>query len=128
LAAERSPTVLALLTTLVNDAHTERMMMSLDRQCRHPRSGDDVIGYSHACQSSEAVSLGLINLEQNQIIKIFSIAAVCLMPPTLIASSYGMNFRHMPELEWLFGYPYALALMLIAAIIPFAWFKRKGWL
>ena len=73
-------------------------------------------------------TLGLINLEQNQIIKIFSIAAVCLMPPTLIASSYGMNFRHMPELEWLFGYPYALALMLITAIIPFAWFKRKGWL
>ena len=73
-------------------------------------------------------TLGLINLEQNQIIKIFSIAAVCLMPPTLIASSYGMNFRHMPELEWLFGYPYALALMLIAAIIPFVWFKRKGWL
>ena len=73
-------------------------------------------------------TLGLINLEQNQIIKIFSIAAVCLMPPTLIASSYGMNFRHMPELEWLYGYPYALALMLITAIIPFVWFKRKGWL
>jgi magnesium transporter len=73
-------------------------------------------------------TLGLINLEQNQIIKIFSIAAVCLMPPTLIASSYGMNFRHMPELEWLFGYPYALTLMLITAIIPFVWFKRKGWL
>ena len=73
-------------------------------------------------------TLGLINLEQNQIIKIFSIAAVCLMPPTLIASSYGMNFRHMPELEWLFGYPFALALMLIAAVIPFVWFQRKGWL
>lgn len=73
-------------------------------------------------------TLGLINLEQNQIIKIFSIAAVCLMPPTLVASSYGMNFKHMPELEWLFGYPYALALMLITAIIPFVWFKRKGWL
>ena len=73
-------------------------------------------------------TLGLINLEQNQIIKIFSIAAVCLMPPTLVASSYGMNFKHMPELEWLFGYPYALALMLITAIIPFLWFKRKGWL
>ena len=50
------------------------------------------------------------------------------MPPTLVASSYGMNFEHMPELEWLFGYPYALALMLITAIIPFLWFKRKGWL
>jgi magnesium transporter len=73
-------------------------------------------------------TLGLINLEQNQIIKIFSIAAVCLMPPTLVASSYGMNFRAMPELDWLFGYPWALTLMLITAIIPFVWFKRKGWL
>jgi magnesium transporter len=73
-------------------------------------------------------TLGLINLEQNQIIKIFSIAAVCLMPPTLVASSYGMNFRNMPELEWSLGYPWAMVLMLIAAILPFAWFKRKGWL
>jgi magnesium transporter len=73
-------------------------------------------------------TLGLINLEQNQIIKIFSIAAVCLMPPTLVASSYGMNFKNMPELEWLLGYPFALLLMLIAAIIPFLWFRRKGWL
>ena len=73
-------------------------------------------------------TLGLINLEQNQIIKIFSIAAVCLMPPTLVASWYGMNFKNMPELEWVLGYPWALVLMLIAAIIPFAWFKRKGWL
>lgn len=71
-------------------------------------------------------TLGLINLEQNQIIKIFSIAAVCLMPPTLVASSYGMNFKNMPELEWLLGYPFALLLMLITAIIPFVW--RKGWL
>ena len=73
-------------------------------------------------------TLGLINLEQNQIIKIFSIAAVCLMPPTLVASLYGMNFKNMPELEWILGYPWALGLMLITAIIPFAWFKRKGWL
>jgi magnesium transporter len=73
-------------------------------------------------------SLGLINLEQNQIIKIFSVSAVCLMPPTLVASSYGMNFEHMPELRWLVGYPYALALMVVSAIIPFAYFKRKGWL
>ena len=50
------------------------------------------------------------------------------MPPTLVASSYGMKFRHMPELELLFGYPYAHALMLITAIIPLLWFKRKGWL
>jgi magnesium transporter len=49
-------------------------------------------------------------------------------PSTLVASSYGMNFEHMPELRWLFGYPYALALMVVSAIIPFPSFKRKGWL
>lgn len=73
-------------------------------------------------------TLGLINLEQNQIIKIFSIAAVCLMPPTLIASIYGMNFKFMPELQWQYGYPLALAAMIVAAILPFVYFKRKGWL
>ncbi|MGE3246848.1 MAG: magnesium transporter CorA family protein [Beijerinckiaceae bacterium] len=73
-------------------------------------------------------TLGLINLEQNQIIKIFSIAAVCLMPPTLIASIYGMNFKFMPELQSEYGYPLALLAMIVAGILPFAYFKRKGWL
>ena len=73
-------------------------------------------------------TLGLINIEQSQIIKIFSIASVCLMPPTLIASIYGMNFKHMPELEWPIGYPLSLLLMVITAIIPFVYFRRKGWL
>ncbi len=73
-------------------------------------------------------TLGLINLEQNQIIKIFSIAAVVLLPPTLVASIYGMNFKNIPELEWLFGYPYALGLIVGAGILPFWWFRRKGWL
>jgi magnesium transporter len=73
-------------------------------------------------------TLGLINLEQNQIIKIFSIAAVVLLPPTLIASIYGMNFKNIPELEWIFGYPYALGLIVIAAVLPYLWFRRKGWL
>jgi magnesium transporter len=73
-------------------------------------------------------TLGLINLEQNQIIKIFSIVAVVLMPPTLVASIYGMNFAHMPELGWAYGYPVALVLMVIAAIVPYLWFKREGWL
>ena len=73
-------------------------------------------------------TLGLINLEQNQIIKIFSIAAVCLMPPTLVASIYGMNFKHMPELDWEFGYPMALTLMIITAILPVWYFRRLGWL
>ena len=73
-------------------------------------------------------TLGLINLEQNQIIKIFSIAAVCLMPPTLVASVYGMNFRHLPELNLDYGYPMALALMLVTGLAPYLYFKRKGWL
>ncbi|MGE0109677.1 MAG: magnesium transporter CorA family protein [Bdellovibrionales bacterium] len=73
-------------------------------------------------------TIGLINIEQNNIIKLFSVAAVIVMPPTLVASIYGMNFRIMPELNWAFGYPLALVLMVISAIIPFWWFRRKNWL
>ena len=73
-------------------------------------------------------TLGMVTAEQNQIIKLFSVMAVMLMPPTLVASIYGMNFRHMPELNWEWGYPMAMALMLLAAVIPFVYFKRKGWL
>jgi len=72
-------------------------------------------------------ALGLINIEQNGIIKFFSVAAVILMPPTLVASVYGMNFKHMPELDFPYGYPMALTLMLISALGPFLWFKRRGW-
>jgi len=73
-------------------------------------------------------TLGLINLEQNQIIKIFSVAAVVFLPPTLVASIYGMNFDQMPELKWALGYPWALGLMVLSAILPFLYFKRRGWL
>lgn len=71
---------------------------------------------------------GFINIEQNQIIKIFSIAAVVFLPPTLVASLYGMNFRVMPELEWEFGYPLAIGMMVLAGLAPYVYFKRKGWL
>jgi magnesium transporter len=73
-------------------------------------------------------TLGLINLQQNQIIKIFSVAAVVFLPPTLVASIYGMNFDHMPELKWALGYPWALGLMVASAILPYLYFKRRGWL
>lgn len=73
-------------------------------------------------------TLGMINIEQNAIIKIFSVAAVVFLPPTLIASIYGMNFDVMPELKWPFGYPFAVCLMVISAILPFYFFKRRGWL
>ncbi|MBE0412417.1 magnesium/cobalt transporter CorA [Yoonia sp.] len=73
-------------------------------------------------------TLGMINIEQNAIIKIFSVAAVVFLPPTLIASIYGMNFAHMPELQWPLGYPFALGIMLLSAILPYLFFKYRGWL
>lgn len=73
-------------------------------------------------------SLGLINVEQNTIIKIFSIASVVFLPPTLVASIYGMNFHFMPELDWQLGYPFAIVAMILSAIIPFFIFRWKGWL
>ncbi len=73
-------------------------------------------------------TLGLINLEQNQIIKIFTVASVVFLPPTLVASVYGMNFSLMPELQWHLGYPWAILLMLLSAALPFLYFKRRGWL
>ena len=73
-------------------------------------------------------TVGFININQNKIIKIFSVASVALLPPTLIASIYGMNFRNMPELEHPLGYPFALALMVASALVPMWYFRRRGWL
>jgi magnesium transporter len=73
-------------------------------------------------------TVGFININQNKIIKIFSVASVALLPPTLIASIYGMNFKFMPELDWSLGYPYALLLMLASALVPMWYFRKRGWL
>ena len=73
-------------------------------------------------------TVGFININQNKIIKIFSVASVALLPPTLIASVYGMNFKFMPELELQYGYAYALTLMVASAIGPMLYFRRRGWL
>ena len=74
-------------------------------------------------------TVGFININQNKVIKIFSVASVAMLPPTLIASVYGMNFKGwFPELEWAYGYPYALGLMVVSVIVPFVYFKYKGWL
>jgi magnesium transporter len=73
-------------------------------------------------------TLGLVNIEQNNIIKIFSVAAVIFLPPTLIASIYGMNFHHLPELQWVWGYPLSVVLMCLSAWLPYRFFKRKKWL
>ncbi len=73
-------------------------------------------------------TLGLVNLEQNNIIKLFSVMAVIFMPPTLVASIYGMNFKEIPELSWAFGYPYAIGLMIFVGMAPYFFFRWKRWL
>ena len=73
-------------------------------------------------------TVGFININQNKIIKIFSVASVALLPPTLIASLYGMNFQYMPELQQVWGYPFALTLMVASAVVPMWYFRRRGWL
>jgi magnesium transporter len=95
----------------------------------------DVLSLSdHATYLSNKITflldamLGVVQIEQNAVIKIFSVAAVVFMPPTLVASLYGMNFKHMPELEWTFGYPMAIVMMVGAAILPYYFFKWRGWL
>jgi magnesium transporter len=73
-------------------------------------------------------TVGFININQNKIVKLFSVVSVGLLPPTLIASVYGMNFQHMPELQWEYGYPFSLVLMLASVTAPFWYFRKKGWL
>jgi len=96
------------------------------------RDAQSLIAHNQAVAASInfqlSAALGLINIEQSSIIKIFSVAAVAFLPPTLIASIYGMNFDHMPELPQAWGYPAALVAMVISALMPLAWFKKKGWL
>jgi magnesium transporter len=73
-------------------------------------------------------TLGFINIEQNDIVKTLTVASVVGVPPVLIAGIYGMNFRNIPELNWRLGYPYAMALIVVSALLPLAWFKRRGWM
>jgi magnesium transporter len=122
-----------VLLYLANEADSMRWAKDIRSQLRGMQR--DVQSLSdHASYLSSKITfvldalLGVVSIEQNNIIKIFSIAAVVLMPPTLVASIYGMNFKHMPELEWQLGYPLAIVLMLIAAALPYVFFKWKNWL
>ncbi len=90
--------------------------------------GEQAAFESHKVNFLLDATLGMINIEQNRIIKLFSVVAVVFLPPTLIASIYGMNFQYMPELEWPLGYPLAVVLVLISAVAPYFYFKRKGWM
>ena len=122
-----------VLLYLANEADAMRWAKEIRSQLRGMQR--DVQSLSdHASYLSGKITfvldalLGVVSIEQNDIIKIFSIAAVVLMPPTLVASLYGMNFKNMPELEWTYGYPFAICLMIIAAALPFYLFKWKNWL
>ena len=122
-----------LLLYLANEADNMRWAKEPRAQLRGMQR--DVQSLSdHAAYLSNKITflldamLGVVNLEQNNTIKIFSVVAVVFMPPTLIASIYGMNFKYMPELAWPIGYPIALALMVLAAIGPYFFFKWKKWL
>jgi magnesium transporter len=86
---------------------------------------------SHIASKTEFMlnaTLGLINIEQNNIIKVLTVVSVVGVPPTLVASIYGMNFEHMPELHWAWGYPYGLALVFGSALVSLIWFRVRGWL
>src|ERR1700756_4127422 len=122
-----------LLLYLANEADSMRWAKESRAQLRGMQR--DVHSLSdHAAYLSNKIQflldamLGVVTIEQNNVIKIFSVAAVALMPPTLIASIYGMNFKHMPELDWTLGYPIAIVLMLLAAALPYFVFKWKKWL
>ena len=122
-----------LLSFLANEA--EAMKWQKDSKLQLTSMQRDVISLSdHATYLGGKIQflldalLGIVSIQQNDIIKIFSIAAVIFMPPTLVASIYGMNFKHMPELDFDFGYPMAIVIMIAAAIGPILFFKWKKWL
>lgn len=116
----------ALAPEIASDPECREHLTSLQRDVQ---SLGEHAGYrsSHIAFLLEA-ALGLINIEQNGIIKFFSVVAVVFLPPTLVASIYGMNFQHMPELDWPLGYPMAIVMMAASAIVPLIWFRLKGWL
>jgi len=114
-----------LKSHFIADAENERLRIiirDINSLLQHTEFGFERLEYL------QNTFLGLVNIEQNQVIKIFTVVTVVFMPPTLIASIYGMNFHHMPELKWLAGYPLALALMVFSSMIFLWYFKKKKWL
>jgi magnesium transporter len=116
-------------------AEADTMKWAKDQRAALKGMQRDVQSLSdHATYLSQKISflldamLGVVSLEQNNIIKIFSVAAVVFMPPTLIASVYGMNFKHMPELDFELGYPVAIVAMVLAAVLPYFFFRWMKWL
>ncbi|WP_374642594.1 magnesium transporter CorA family protein [Tabrizicola sp.] len=133
---ESLATILRLLTYLTSTPETE------EGPCLHARQMPVALAQLQDLRSLREVAaaqadkvrflldatLGVINIRQSDVIKIFSVVAFVFLPPTLIASIYGMNFVHMPELKWTWGYPMALGLMVVSALVPYAIFRWKKWL
>lgn len=122
-----------LVLFLANEAETMRWPKDARAQVNSMQR--DVVSLSdHSTYLTNKITflldalLGSVTIQQNNVIKLFSVAAVVFMPPTLVASIYGMNFKHMPELDWFVGYPLALGLMIAAAVGPYFFFKWKKWL
>jgi magnesium transporter len=86
-----------------------------------------VEGLVSRVQLLQDAASGIINIDQNDVMKVLTIASVVGIPPVIVVGVYGMNFKNMPELDWTWGYPYALALAVISALVPLIWFKRKDW-
>jgi magnesium transporter len=121
--------MLSFLTQQVEDKRDEEVRGHIRTLVRDIQSLQDHSSYlSGKLSYLLDATLGLINIDQNNIIKIMSVAAMVFLPPTLIASIEGMNFKSMPELDWSFGYPVSIVLMVISAVVPYLWFKRRGWL
>jgi len=112
-------------SSLIKDTEKDRLrivMKDINSLLQHTEFGFERLEYL------QDTFMGLVNIEQNQVIKIFTVVTVAFMPPTLIASIYGMNFRYMPELFWSWGYPIALALMILSSLLFLWYFRRRGWL
>ena len=122
--------LLTYLAFVAGERNEDKNMRARVRTASRDVTGlNDQVNYlSNKLQFLLDATLGSISIEQNNIIKFFTVVSVALMPPTLIASIYGMNFKKMPELEWVWGYPMAILLMIVSAIVPFLWFRRRGWL
>jgi magnesium transporter len=85
-------------------------------------------GLVNRVQLLQDAASGIINIDQNEVMKVLTIASVVGIPPVLVVGVYGMNFKHMPEYDWTWGYPYALAVMVITALLPLIWFKWRDWI
>ncbi len=131
--ASESLVGLALLVTFARGLETVKADNEVVSKVSTVGQDVDVLSQHAGWQTNKSAFLldallGMINIEQSGLIKIFSVVAVVFLPPTLIASIYGMNFEHMPELNWWFGYPLAIALMIASMVVPYLIFRRKGWI